>query len=218
MVDSVPPPPPPTDPAVLQRLGMLTERPSLEALGRPQMYPENGGDDYREELKRMHHQLLADFAALLSSLLSGGGVGSAGAGGGGDGSTAATRIKAIEDRFANIHYLLNQVRPQLAFSTVTDMLQLQIEKRRAATAAINEATEKAVSVLEGIGKDGPVGGEGGGGGGVENEVTMGEADGEGGGGEEKGEGGVGGGGEPLGALMARLDEVVAAARANEGAS
>jgi hypothetical protein len=217
MVDSLPPPPP-TDPAVLQRLGMLTERPSLEALGRPQMYPENGGDDYREELKRMHHQLVADFAALLRSLLSGGGVGGAGAGGGGDGSTAAARIKAIEDRFTNIHYLLNQVRPQLAFSTVTDMLQLQIEKRRAATAAINEATEKAVSVLEGIGQDGPVGGEGGGGGGVENEVTMGEADGQGGGGEEKGEGGVGGGGEPLGALMARLDEVVAAARANEGAS
>ena len=238
-ITSIAPPPPPKD-GICHVFGDKLDvrgeaTPALEALGRPKLYDDGPGVDYRVEVKKLNQMLVASYRSLLGHLgeqssagLAGGAassaassfVSSAGAGGaggaGGEGTTTQERVAHIEDIFVNIHYILNQQRPHLALLAIKERLESQVESRELATAAIRAATAKAKQVLAEAAKEKAneeeeeeeQGGGAGGGGGPE---AMDVVD------DEHGAGESGGLARQQGGLLAaRLDALVAASRGAAG--
>ncbi|KAJ9144119.1 Mediator of RNA polymerase II transcription subunit 7 [Pleurostoma richardsiae] len=137
------------------------ELPSLEEQGIERLIP--GGPEHEQQaqpssvtdgphtdralvLKRLAKSLLLNFLELTGVL-------------GANPGQAEEKIGDIRTILINVHHALNEYRPHQARQSLIDLMQGQLDRTRAETAAVRAATDKARSVLEGLGSiDVPAGG------------------------------------------------------------
>lgn len=90
------------------------------------------------ELKRLAKSVLLNFLELLGVL-------------GANPDQAEDKVADVRKLFINFHHVVNEYRPHQARESLIALMQTQLDKTRAETAAVRAATDRAKRVLEGLG-------------------------------------------------------------------
>lgn len=121
------------------------ELPALEEQGIERLVPQapepSSTDKHTDrafELKRLAKSILLNFLELLGVL-------------GTNPGQAEEKVTDIRNLFINFHHVVNEYRPHQARESLIALMQTQLDKTRAETAAVRAATDKAKRVLEGLG-------------------------------------------------------------------
>ncbi|CAH0479230.1 unnamed protein product [Peronospora belbahrii] len=96
---------------------------------------ENVSVDYKAQMKKINHSLLANFVELVDILIK-------------KPSMFNEKLDEVEQLFLNMHNLINAFRPHQARETVIQMLKTQIQERRNAVRDIRRTIDESRQAVE----------------------------------------------------------------------
>ncbi|KAK9806166.1 hypothetical protein WJX72_003807 [[Myrmecia] bisecta] len=106
--------------------------------GRPLFEPRpNGTIDFKGHLLKLNKELLFNFLELLDTLVD-------------RPSAYARQVENLGLIMRNMHYLLNIMRSHQARATLQEILETEIEERKAAAQEIRDQIESAQKVMQGL--------------------------------------------------------------------
>ncbi|KAI0477203.1 mediator complex, subunit Med7 [Xylariaceae sp. FL0804] len=124
---------------------LVDELPKLEDMQIRRLFPNPEERDQDGKhfdrvliLKRLAKSLLLNFLELTDLLAD-------------HPEAAEEKITDIRDLFINFHHLINEYRPHQARESLISMMQAQLDRKRAETNAIRDATDKTLRIMEGLG-------------------------------------------------------------------